>query len=587
MHSFMTLKPFFRQHRLQYISGLCILVIVDALQLIAPKIIGRLTDEIKNRSLTYDIAWYVTTLLALAIIIAAMRYLWRMYIMGTSRKLEFYLRNKLYQHIQQLSPAFFDRQNPGDLMALATNDIKAVGMALGVGVVITVDSVFITLSSMFVMSKTIYFPLAVAAFLPLPCILLIAFYLGKGVHLRFNKVQETFAALTDNVQESIAGIRVIKGLAQEKHALDRFTGVNTYSVEQNLDLARLQSLFIPVTHALPSLCILITLLYGGKLVIEGTISLGDLVAFYGYLGLTIWPIMGFGWLINIIQRGSASMERIDRLLDEKPAIVDHSTAAGTPVRFGKVRISDLSFRYDPVRPFVLSHINLDIAPGTTLGIVGRTGSGKTTLIQLMLRLYEPPSDTIWFDGTEIHSVPLHQLRSAIGYVPQDSLLFSTSLRDNIALDQDYPDEVIWEAARIAQLEREILELPEKLATLVGERGITLSGGQRQRVAIARAIIKQPQILIMDDSFSAIDNETQSIILRELRKYRENRTTIIISHRISTVQHASQIVVLDNGFIIERGTHQQLLTMHGIYASMHHRQLLQAEINTSEEQYDAT
>lgn len=580
MRSFFTLKPFFYENRYRYITGVFILIIVDILQLATPRILGRFTDEIHAGLLTHTrIMFYIGLLLLLACIITLLRYLWRMYIVGTARKLEFFLRNLLYRHIQLLSPAFFDKQNPGDLMALATNDIKSVGMALGIGLVILIDGIFLTFTAILVMSHTIYLPLAFAALMPLPCILLFAAYLGKRVHFFFNKVQEAFASLTDNVQESVAGIRVIKGFAQERQALQRFACVNTHAVEQNITLARLQSFFIPVTHALPALCYLIALLYGGKLVIDEIITLGDLVAFYGYLGLIIWPVMGFGWLINIIQRGTASMERINHLLSQPPAIIDKAPVdSGVRIQ-GDISIDGLSFSYEAHRPPVLTDIKLEIPRGSTIGIVGKTGSGKTTLVQLLLRLYEPPFHSIWLDGMELHDIPLFNLRSAIGYVPQDSLLFSTSLRENIALDQEYPDDAIWYAARIAQFDKEILEFPEKLDTLIGERGITLSGGQRQRVAIARAIIKNPYILILDDSLSAVDNETQKVILQGLQKYRQGRTTIIISHRISTVQDADQIIVLNEGTVIERGNHQTLLEHKGMYARMYRRQLLQEEVNS--------
>lgn len=581
MHAFRVLKSFFYEHRFRYILGFSLLIIVDLLQLATPKILGRFTDELQSGLLTpTKISYYIGILLGLALIIMLLRYLWRMYIAGTARKLELFLRNILYRHIQSLAPAFFDQQNPGDLMALATNDIKSVGMALGIGMVILVDGICLTLAAAFVMANTIYLPLAGAALLPLPCILVITVYLGKKVRERFRLVQEAFSALTDNVQESVAGIRVLKGFAQEKHTLQRFSDVNTRAVEQNLALARLQSFFLPVTHALPALCFLITLLYGGTLVIDGVITLGDLVAFYGYLGLIIWPVMGFGWLINLIQRGTASMERINRLLNQQPAIVDQPGIDRNLTVQGAIKIEGLSFIYATRQTPALININLLIPQGITLGIVGKTGSGKTTLVQLLLRLYESPPAAIWLDGTEIHDIPLQNLRSAFGYVPQDSLLFSSSLRENIALDREYPDAEIWQAARIAQLDQEILSFPEQLDTLIGERGITLSGGQRQRTAIARAIIKAPPILILDDSLSAVDNATQKLILHGLQQCRQERTTIIVAHRISTVQDADQIIVLDAGAIRERGTHHSLLAANGLYARMYRQQLLQDAINTS-------
>jgi ATP-binding cassette subfamily B protein len=552
------------------------------LQLITPKILGRFTDAIKTGSLTpSDLVYFPGLILGLAVTIAVFRFFWRFYIVGTSRKLEYYLRSRLYQHIQTLAPAFFDQHNPGDLMALSTNDIHAVRMALGVGLIMFVDGIVLVCAAIVVMSDTIHLPLTLAVLTPLPFIIIFAIRFGKQVHQRFRTVQEAFAALTDSVQENIAGSRVIKGYVQERNFLDRFTAVNKSAVEKNLELARFQSLFVPLTHALPSVCFFITLLYGGRLVIQGEISLGDLVAFYGYLGLIIWPVMGFGLLVNFMQRGAASMDRINQILLIQPAIEDCAQPADIDFLQGHITIQNLSFRYHGAASLVLENISLDIPSGTTVGIIGKTGSGKTTLVQLLLRLYEAPAQTIKFDSINIQDISLTVLRSNIGYVPQDTALFSTSLRENIAFDQTYPDTAIWEAARIAHIDKEINALPKQLDTLIGERGITLSGGQKQRVALARAIIKNPAVLILDDSFSAVDSQTQAAILQDLRAFRQNRTTIIISHRISTLLDADQIIVLDEGRLAEQGTHAQLITIEGIYKRMYRQQLLLEEIDATE------
>jgi len=582
MRAFFTLWPFFQEHKLNYFIGILMLIGVDMLQLITPKILGRFTDAIKTGDLTQSaIVYYSGLILALAVIIAIFRYFWRFYIVGTSRKLEYYLRSRLYQHIQTLAPAFFDQHNPGDLMALSTNDIHAVRMALGVGLIMFVDGIVLVCAAIVVMSDTIHLTLTLAVLTPLPFIIFFAARFGKQVHKRFRIVQEAFAALTDNVQENIAGSRVIKGYVQERNFMDRFKAVNKSAVEKNLELAKFQSLFVPLTHALPSVCFFITLLYGGRLVIQGAISLGDLVAFYGYLGLLLWPVMGFGLLVNFMQRGAASMERINQILLVQPDIEDPAQPAGINFLQGQISIQNLSFRYREDAPLALENISLNIPSGTTVGIIGKTGSGKTTLVQLLLRLYESPSGTIKFDSINIQDISLTILRNNIGYVPQDTTLFSTSLRENIAFDQTYPDTAIWEAVRIAHIDNEINALPKQLDTFIGERGITLSGGQKQRVALARAIIKNPAILILDDSFSAVDSQTQAAILQDLRAFRKNRTTIIISHRISTLLDADQIIVLDDGRLVERGTHAQLITIDGRYARMHRQQMLIEEIDATE------
>jgi ATP-binding cassette, subfamily B, multidrug efflux pump len=582
MRSFFTLKTFFQSHIWEYSIGIFLLIIVDILQLITPKILGAFTDILKSGQLTFrHTVYYTSVVLTVALCIAGLRYFWRIYILGTSRKLEYYLRNRLYSHIQSLSSSFFDKRNPGELMALSTNDVNAVRMAIGVGMIMFIDGVFLTVAAILIMFKTIHIPLTLATLTPLPCILILAVYLGKLVHRRFTKVQEAFSALTDTVQESIAGIRVIKGYVQEPDTYARFTQTNQLAVDKNLELAKLQSLFIPVTHSLPALCFLIALLYGGSLVIYDEISLGDFVAFYSYLGILIWPVMGLGWLVNLIQRGAASMERINKILAESPSIVDSPQVNPINHLQGKIDTQNLTFRYSPDSPITLEKISLQIPAGTTLGIVGRTGSGKSTFVQLLLRLYDPAENMLYVDDREIHTIPLATLRKDIGYVPQDSLLFSTSIRDNIAFDQSYAEDEIWNAARIACIDDQIKDFPQGMDTFIGERGITLSGGQKQRVSIARAIIKDSPILILDDSFSAIDTRTQTQILHNLREYRQGRTTIIISHRISTLQDADQIVVLEDGDIVERGTHQALLEESGIYSRMHQQQLLQEEINATE------
>lgn len=580
LKNFLRLKDFFVKNKMYYIIGILFLIITDLLQLFIPRLLGNFTDLISDGSLERgDILFYISLITILALFIAIFRYLWRVYIFGTARRLEFELRNTLFKHLQKQSANFYNQSKIGDLMAHATNDLNAVRMAMGPGLILAVDTLFLTTTTIFIMFQSIDFRLTAFALLPLPFLALIVTRFGKSIHGRFKSVQQAFSGLTEQVQENFSGIRVIKSFVQEDQEIKNFSKANQNLVDKNMNLIRLWGLFFPLIQFISAISYMIVLGYGGRLVIYNQISLGDFIAFNSYLGLLTWPIMAIGWIINLMQRGAASMERINKILDTLPEIEDaEETMAQEKIR-GEILFKDLTFSYDE-RP-ILKKINLHIRPGETLAIVGHTGSGKTTLVNLLLRVYEPEEGQIFIDGHEIHTFPLPVLRENTGYVPQDDFLFSRRLRDNISFGiNGEKEEDLIKVSKIAQLYKTIEELPQGFNTLLGERGVTLSGGQRQRVAIARALIKDPTILILDDSLSAVDTQTEENILEGLRSFMRDRTTILISHRISTLKEADIIIVLDHGEIKEKGEHEELLALKGLYYELYKKQLLEEKIAQS-------
>jgi ATP-binding cassette subfamily B multidrug efflux pump len=548
-------------------------------QLFIPRLFGIMTDKLTEGGIEHrDFLPFAAALVGLSLVIAGCRYLWRILVMGNARKLESSLRRMLFFHLQTLSAEFFTRRKTGDLMAHATNDIHAVRHALGNGIVMSVDAVFLTTAILVMMVRTISWKLTVLALLPLLPMVAIVIGFGRVIHARFRAVQEAFAALTDRTQENFSGIRVVKGFAQEKAEIERFAEVNEHNVAMNMRLVRIWGLFWPLVSYLASLSFTIVLGYGGILVINRAISLGDFVAFNSYLGMLTWPVMAIGWVMNMIQRGRASMDRINDILSEVPAVKDEQPLAPLTSLTGEIHIRNLTFTYPGAPSPALEDITLHIGAGETVGILGRTGSGKTTLLNLLLRLYNPPHGTITIDGEEIRRIPLEVLRTNVGYVPQDNFLFSTSIRENVDFAGTGASlETVAHYTKLAEVYRDITGFPAQFDTVVGERGVTLSGGQKQRVAIARALIKNPRILILDDSLSAVDTETEEAILQNLKGVFQGRTVILVAHRISTLRNADKIVVLDEGRIVQMGTHDELVSQPGLYQELYHKQLLEEEI----------
>lgn len=580
MKVFITLKDFFSKHKWNYLIGVFWLLAIDSVQLIVPQILRNLTNDFDNNLIsTSDIIKYAILIILTGIAISVGRFFWRMYILGTSRTLEYYLRKKIFNHLLTLSPNYFNTHKTGDLMAHATNDINAIRMAMGQGIIMIVDSGFMIVLSLIMMTKTTNLKLTAISLFTLPFIILVVSRFGKIIHKRFRIVQEAFSNLTDTTQESFSGIRVVKSFVQEDLVLNKFSEVNNDNLKKNLQLVMISGTFHPLIQFISSISFLLVILYGGKEVILNKITLGDFIAFNSYLGLLVWPMMALGFVINTLQRGAASMERINSILDEEPDIYDSKNSISLEKANGNIEFRNVYFKYPDSDNYVIQNLSFTIEEGQSLAIVGRTGSGKTTIVSLLLRLYDINEGNILFDNIEIKDLSLKSLRENISYVPQDNFLFSNTLEDNIgfAFDESPSFEKIVESAKLAEIYDNIMTFPNQFQTVLGERGVTLSGGQKQRTSIARAIIKEPSVIILDDSLSSVDTETEENILQNLGKIMNSKTTIIISHRISTVKNCDNIIFLSDGKIIENGTHDDLLSMKGLYADLYEKQLLEEKI----------
>lgn len=575
MKNLLALKEYYLKNRWWLILGFLSLVLVDGLQLIIPRVIKWAVDDLTAGGIVRaHLLRYAGYIAVIALGIGLFRYFWRYCIIGTARRIEEDLRNRLFGHLQTLSCSFFNRTKTGDLMARATNDINAVRMAAGIGLVVLTDIIVLGTASIGFM---LYISprLTLFALLPAPVLILIVVKFGSLIHKRFEEVQATFADLTERARENISGIRVVKAYVQESNEIGKFGGVSQNYVNKNMNLVRIWGAFFPMIMFFAHLGIAIVLLLGGRLVILNSISMGDFVAFAGYLEILIWPILGTGWVINLLQRGAASMGRISRILQEKPDIADSPSVIQLASIEGRIDFRDLSFSYDKGLPPVLEHISLTIEPGETVALVGRTGAGKTTLVNLIPRVFDPREGELFIDGKEIHTIPLKTLRGSIGYVPQDTFLFSDTLNENIAFGRlDAEDEETAKVTELVHMHDEVSDFADDLETVIGERGVTLSGGQKQRVAIARALLLDPPVLILDDCFSSVDTDTEREILKDLEPVIQRKTTILISHRISTVKRADRIYVLDGGGIVEQGNHEELLHLKGIYSSIYRKQQLE-------------
>ena len=572
-------KYFFNKYRTKYILGIVWLVMVDTLQLIIPWLLGDFTDRLKLKNIDMQgIIIYAFLIIGIAILTAFFRYLWRLYIVGTSQLLEKQIRENFYRHLLKLSTNYFNEQKTGDLMAHATNDIKAVRQAMGPGVVMFFDAIFLTVATISILIFQIDIRLTLIALIPLPFLAILSTYFSKSIHEKFTAVQEAFSNLTDKVQENFSGIRVIKAFTQEDMEIEKFASANKLNYDKNIDLIKTWGLFHPMVQFITSLSFLIVIWYGGTLTIKGIISLGDFVAFNSYLGLLTWPMMAVGFVINLMQRGTASLKRLNKIFSEQPELYDKNVDKNIEIQ-GNIKFNNLTFSYNEKEETVLKDIKLEIHPGQTVAFLGKTGSGKTTLINLLLRLFNVNNGELFIDGYDINKVPIKQLRSEIGIVPQDNFLFSSTIGENIAFfDPDnITEEEIKQAAKITEVYDNIMEFPNKFDTILGERGVTLSGGQKQRISMARAIVKKPKLLILDDSFSAVDTHTEEKILNNLKPVMKNRTVVLVSHRISTIKNADMIYVLDEGKILERGTHEQLIENDKLYNDIYQKQQLEEKI----------
>lgn len=561
-----------------YLAGIICLLFVDFLELVLPRIFGVVTDRLKEGSITGEsLLQYALIIVCIAVLAAIFRFIWRYLIFGNAKKVDRDLRAEFYSHLQTLSPQYYNNHKTGDLMAHATNDLKNVEMAVGQGFAMSVDSLCIPIVALIVMIRTAGLPLTLACFSPMAFLAVAVGVNSKLMYDRINKMQEAFSDLTEKVRENISGIRVIKAFVQEKAELKEFERVNRNNLNMNLKYAKNLQILFPFIMSISSLTTAIALLYGGYLVAKGQLSLGNFISFNTYLLLLIWPIAAIGWVTTLFQRGYVSLLRVGEILETRPDITDEGSNPNMESIRGNIEVRNLTFTYPASNVPALTDINIDIREGKTLAIVGRTGSGKSTLANLLLRLYDTEGENIFIDGTEIKRLPLGVLRGNIGYVPQDTFLFSSKISDNIDFFGGHSMEEIHEAAKISCVYDNIAEFPDGFDTVIGERGITLSGGQKQRIAISRAIIRNPSILILDDCLSAVDTGTEEKILNGLRQIMKERTSIIISHRISTIKDADEIIVLDQGRIAERGTHDELLSFEGIYHELYQKQLLADEV----------
>lgn len=572
-----SLLKYAKKYKKRYFVGIVFLIIVDFIQLAPPKILGYLTDSLAQGTATKGkITVAVVSILLIAAIMATCRFMWRIYINGTARYVEYDIRSKFFKHLQSLSTNYYNKNKTGDLMALATNDLNAVRMALGQGVIMFCDAVVLTIATLIIM-LSINTKLTLISLIPLPFVAIISRRFGRSIHKKFTRVQSCFSKLTDVVQENFSGIRIVKSFVQEEKEYEKFLEENKNNLNANMDFIRVWGIFSPLIELIASLSFVILIAIGGRFVILGNISLGEFITFNMYLGNLVWPMMAMGWVINNLQRGYASLERIEEVLNTQPEILDKYVDKIESLN-GDIVIKDLTFAYPDTDLAALKDINITIKKGETLGIVGRTGSSKTTLINLLLRLYNVENGKILINGKDINKIPLDTLRHNIGFVSQDPFLFSTTLAENInlAYNELNMDKVI-EATRNADVYDNIMDFPEGFDTMVGERGVTLSGGQKQRASIARALIKNPDILILDDCLSAVDAKTEVKILDNLKKIMKDKTSIIISHRISAVKEANQIIVLEQGKIAQKGTHEELKNEEGIYREIYEKQQIEQAI----------
>ena len=563
------LTDFIKKHKWSYITGLIILIATTMINMTIPKLLGIITDGLNNKNMPQQqMVRYVLLMLGVAVAVFVFRFLWRYLLIGNCRSVEVYLRDNLFKHMQTLPVSFYSDNKTGNLVAYAINDVQAVRLVFGVGSIQILNGLLSSVISIVFMAKTIDPGLTLIALAPMPVAVLIMVTVGRLIRERFKKVQEAFAAISEKVQENIAGIRVIKAFAQEKEEVDNFMKISRRRVDTQMKLTKVSALLGPCAQICFGVGFLFFIVYGSRQVIEGEITLGDYVAFNSYMTIIMGPIMMISRIIDVWQRGIASYKRLREIFDTPSAAGRNSGETDISGVKWNLEVKNLNFTYPGAARRALKNINFKLENGKTLGIIGRTGSGKTTLVNLLLKLYDVDDGHIFFDRTDINNIPTDVLRESIGYVPQDNFLFSTTIKNNIEFFRTvYSDYEIEQAARMSGVYDNIVSFPEGFSTVVGERGVTLSGGQKQRISIARALVKNPGMLIMDDSLSAVDTKTEEEILDNIRELLRSKTGILISHRVSTVKHADEILFMDSGKIVERGTHEQLIKLGGHYYNL--------------------
>jgi ATP-binding cassette subfamily B protein len=577
------LLPYIDRYRRTVVLGILTVVGSNLFTVVQPLVVGRAIDTLKTgletRSLAGDdLLLYAALVVGLSLVSGVFTFLTRQTIIVMSRRIEFDLRNDFLAHLQRLPLSFYQNTPTGDLMAHATNDIGAVRNTLGPGIMYPTDTLMTFTMVLAIMFNTDW-QLTLLALVPMPFVSFAVYRLGKLVHVKFEERQAKYSELTTRAQENLSGIRVVRAYVREAFEIMRFRGLSREYLEKNLVLARVQSIMWPLMFLLVGFSLVITLYFGGLKVIDGRLSIGTLTAFFGYLVMLIWPMIAFGWVINLLQQGAASMNRLAKIFDTPPDIADgEATDASVTALQGDIEFRDVTFTHAGANRPALRGITLRIPAGSTLAVVGYTGAGKSTLVNLIPRLYDVTSGAVLIDGRDLRTIPLAVLRRHIGCVPQETFLFSQTLAQNISYGAEAaPHEAVQEAAGISRIARDVEDFPAGYETMLGERGITLSGGQKQRTSLARALLRRPTILILDDALSAVDTVTEEEILAGLRGVMRGRTSILISHRISTVKDADQIIVLHEGEIAERGTHDELLKRGGIYADLFRKQQLEEEL----------
>ena len=577
MTPFRKLVSYFVPYKRAMIFGISCVFMTNVLKMAAPLVLRKAVDDLAANVTHGKLLEYGGLLVLFALIQGVFLFTQRRVLINMSRDIEYDLRNDFYSHLQKLPFEFYQTHRTGDLMARATNDLSAVRMIVGPALMYSMNTIF-AMALLVPLMMSISWRLTLLAFLSMPLVATATHYFSKKIHDRFEKVQEYFGTVSNRAQESLAGVRVIRAYTQEDAQIESFKKVNREFVNRNLQLIRLSGIFHPLLQLFIGLGFIAVLWFGGSLVIRGVITIGQFVQFNVYLGYLVWPMIALGWVINIFQRGMASMGRMNQIMSTEPSIRDDEQTRNVGSIEGEIEFKNLTFRYTESRDPVLTNINLRIAPGQTVAFVGSVGSGKSTMMNLVTRLLDAEPGQLLIDGRPIREIPLSVLRSSIGYVPQETFLFSETIAENIAFGiESATAEEIERAATEAGIAEDIKEFPEGFGTLVGERGITLSGGQKQRTAIARALIRRPRILILDDALSSVDTYTEEKILGHLRRIMRGRTSLIVSHRVSTVKDADLIVVLEDGRIAERGTHDALIAIGGLYAELYEKQLLEEEL----------
>ncbi len=605
MHTFTFLSKYLKKHRFQYIAGILTLFVVDFANLFIPRLTGTITDGLtEHRFSMSDVEKCLAAIFFLGLTLAIGRFLWRFFLFGAARTIEKEIRNDMFAHLEKMSVEYYNEHKTGDLMTRFTSDLNAVRMSIGPAVICLFDAVVMTVMVLVQMMRYVNVRLTLLVLIPMILICIGELYYGKILHSRYRERQEAVSDLTDFVQESFSGVRVIKAFVRQQAQIRAFAKVNQNARNKNLKVVRLQAIIMPLLDVIIGCSSLITLIYGGYLALTGSITLGRFVAFHQYINMLVWPMLACGEAINMFSQGGASLQRIKHVFEEIPEIRDTPDTKNIDRLWGNITFSHLTFLHKGMTEPTLKDLCLNIPAGTTLAIVGRTGNGKSTLVNLLLHLYPTKPGMILLDGQDINAIPLKVLRENIAYVPQDNFLFSDTLKSNIAFgsstgyhngsfspgpSSDTPEEdmdQIIRATQAACIHDNIIAFPDGYETIVGERGVTLSGGQKQRSSIARALMKDAPILILDDALSAVDTDTEEHILKNLKQNRAGKTTIFIAHRITTIQNADIIMVLENGQAKEVGTHRELMALNGIYHDMYEQQQLEAAIGKQEDAFDA-